>query len=494
MKVLIKPLSILRPKLIMQIKIKNICCIGAGYVGGPTMAVIASKCPEIKVTVVDLNKQKINDWNSESLDDLPVYEPGLKNIISKCRNKNLFFSNEIEKGITEADMIFLSVNTPTKDKGLGAGQASDLSYVEASTRTIAKYARAHTIVVEKSTIPVRTAETIKNILEANLKSTNTKSNNRISFSVLSNPEFLAEGTAINDLKNPDRVLIGGEDQNAIDALRSIYSKWINNEKIIETNLWSAELSKLVANAFLAQRISSVNSVSALCEKTGADIKDVTKAIGMDSRIGHKFLKAGPGFGGSCFKKDILNLVYLCNYYGLSEVADYWQNVIKINQWQQNRISELVVKKLFGTVKDKTIAILGFAFKANTNDTRESPAIKICKNLIEEGAFINIYDPKVSNNQIKNELKEINYLNEIDNNPHRSWKLTKSVNAAAINADAILIVTDWDEFNLINWEEIGSLMRHPAWLFDARKIKKKNKNNINPDKIKIWELGDGSNLN
>ena len=493
MKVLIKPLSILKKKLIMQIKIKNICCIGAGYVGGPTMAVIASKCPDIKVTVVDLNKQKINDWNSESLDNLPVYEPGLKNIISTCRNKNLFFSNEIEKGITEADMIFLSVNTPTKDKGIGAGQASDLSYVEASTRTIAKYATKHTIVVEKSTIPVRTAETIKNILEANLKSTNRK-NNEISFSVLSNPEFLAEGTAINDLKNPDRILIGGEDQDAINALKSIYSKWVNNEKIIETNLWSAELSKLVANAFLAQRISSVNSISALCERTGADIKDVTKAIGMDSRIGNKFLKAGPGFGGSCFKKDILNLVYLCNHYGLSEAANYWQNVININDWQQNRISELVVKNLFGTVKDKIIAVLGFSFKANTNDVRESPAIKICGNLIEEGAFINIYDPKVSSDQIKKEFKEINSLREIVDNPNQNWKLTKSVSEAAINADAILIITDWDEFNLINWEGIGSLMRHPAWIFDARKIKKNNKKNLNQNEIKIWELGDGSNLN
>ncbi|MDC3092330.1 nucleotide sugar dehydrogenase [Prochlorococcus sp. AH-716-M18] len=465
----------------MAIEIKNICCIGAGYVGGPTMAVISEMCPNIKITVVDLNKKKIKAWNSENLSDLPVYEKGLKNIVALRRNKNLFFSTDIQAGIEEADMIFLSVNTPTKQTGLGAGQASDLSYVEDSTRQIAKYAKNHTIIVEKSTIPVRTAETIKNILDSNQNST-TNLENKTSFSVLSNPEFLAEGTAINDLRNPDRVLIGGEEQEAIDSLKNIYSEWVDRSKILETNLWSAELAKLVANAFLAQRISSVNSISALCEKTGANITEVVNAIGMDSRIGEKFLNAGPGFGGSCFKKDILNLVYLCNYYGLTEAADYWYQVININDWQQKRISDLIVQKLFGTVKNKKIAILGFSFKANTNDTRESPAINICKNLMDDGATINIYDPKVNFEQIKSEMDNISNSSEKHKN---KYFLSKSIIEAAENTDAIVIITEWDEFNSIDWKNISKLMRHPAWLIDARKI---HKNNVNESNIKTWELG------
>ena len=377
----------------MEIKIKRICCIGAGYVGGPSMAVIADKCPHFKVTVLDINSQRIKDWNDKSLSNLPVYEPGLDEIIKRCRGVNLFFSTKIKEEIALSDMIFLSVNTPTKTKGIGAGQASDLKWIEASARQVATYAKGETIVVEKSTLPVRTAETIKQILEAHSNNNSNQENKK--FFILSNPEFLAEGTAINDLERPDRVLIGGEDESAINELAKIYENWVDPKKILITNLWSSELSKLTANAFLEQRISSINSISGLCEKTGADINEVAKAIGLDKRIGSDFLKAGPGFGGSCFKKDILNLIYLCNYYGLKEVAEYWEGVIKINEWQQSRITEIILRKLFGTISGKQIGILGFSFKSNTNDTRESPAIRICNDLIKEGAKLRIYDPKVS---------------------------------------------------------------------------------------------------
>ena len=351
-------------------KINNICCIGGGYVGGPTMAVIADNCPEINVTVVDKNVERINSWNNEDLTKLPVFEPGLEEIIKRVRNKNLFFSSDINTNISEADIVFLSVNTPTKTMGVGSGQASDLTWIEACARQVSEAAKGHTIVVEKSTIPVRTAETVKKILATNKKES--------SFSVLSNPEFLAEGTAINDLQKPDRILIGGEDHLAIELLSNIYRNWVDETKIIKTNIWSSELSKLIANAFLAQRVSSINSVSAICEVTGANVKEVSKAVGFDSRIGNKFLSPGPGFGGSCFKKDILNLIYLCNYYGLNEVAKYWEQVININNWQQDRIYKTVVDKLFGTVYKKKIIILGFSFKADTNDTRESSSISISK--------------------------------------------------------------------------------------------------------------------
>ena len=362
--------------------IKNICCIGAGYVGGPTMSIIALKCPDITVNVVDINSNRIKAWNSENLADLPVFEPGLDDVIRECRGRNLYFSTSVEESIAMADIIFISVNTPTKETGLGAGFASDLKWIESSARTIAKFAKGHTIVVEKSTLPVKTAETIKKILYSLQDIEEDKNNNnpQKTFSIVSNPEFLSEGTAINDLLNPDRVLIGGEDNDSIDKVSDIYNNWITSNKIITTNLWSSELSKLVANAFLAQRISSINAISSLCESTGANIQEVAMAIGSDTRIGNKFLNAGPGFGGSCFKKDILNLVYLCRYYGLNEVADYWEAVVKINSWQQKRISEIIVNNLFGTVSGKKICILGFAFKANTNDTRESPAISICNNL------------------------------------------------------------------------------------------------------------------
>ena len=418
-------------------KIKNICCIGAGYVGGPTMAVIAKYCHHIQVNVVDINPDRIARWNEANLSNLPIYEPGLEEIVRERRGKNLHFSTDIPSNIKKADMVFISVNTPTKVKGIGAGQASDLKYVEASSREISKYAEGFTIVVEKSTLPVKTAQTIKDILDSNIDCGEEKG--KKSFAVLSNPEFLAEGTAINDLDNPDRVLIGGDNEEAINALVNIYSNWVDKSKVLTTDLWSAELSKLIANAFLAQRISSINTISALCEETGAHIKDVALAVGMDSRIGKYFLNSGPGFGGSCFKKDISNLVYISNHYGLTEVAEYWQKVLNINTWQQKRFVELIVKKMFGTISSKKIAIMGFSFKSNTNDTRESPAIFICKRLLEEGAILKIYDPKVSEEQIEKDLGSNNKIktSQIENN---CWSFSNSLYETFIDSDAAIFIT------------------------------------------------------
>tara|TARA_B100000900_G_scaffold416194_1_gene449919 strand:+ start:2896 stop:4323 length:1428 start_codon:yes stop_codon:yes gene_type:complete len=459
--------------------ISKICCIGAGYVGGPTMAVLADNCKNIVITVVDTNQERINNWNSENYDDIPVFEPGLAEIIKRRRNINLFFSTNISKEIASADMIFVSVNTPTKKKGIGAGQASDLKWIEICSRDISKYAKGHTIVVEKSTVPVKTAQVIKSIL-------NSKKNKN-TFSVLSNPEFLAEGTAVNDLKNPDRILIGGEDQNAITSLRNIYLNWVGREKIIETNIWSSELSKLTANAFLAQRLSSINSISALCEKTGASTNEVSKAIGADTRIGNKFLNTGPGFGGSCFKKDILNLIYLSNYFELREVASYWQSVIEINEWQKDRICQIIVDKLFGTISGKNITILGFSFKANTNDTRESPAIDISKNLLEEGAKLKIYDPKVNKSQIENDLN----LKEKDlfKNNEGSWEFNTSIEEALIDSDAAIFLTEWQEFCNLDWEKLSQIMRRPAWVFDTRSIVKSD--DILKTDLKLWKMGEGA---
>ena len=462
--------------------IKNICCIGAGYVGGPTMSVIAFNCPELRVDVVDINKERIEAWNSDDFSKLPIFEPGLEDIIKKCRGVNLFFSNNVEESISKADIIFISVNTPTKKKGIGAGFASDLKWVESSARQIAKFASNHTVVVEKSTLPVKTAETIKSILNSSEQNEGINKmdtqNNQKSFSIVSNPEFLAEGTAIHDLQNPDRVLIGGEDNYSIDLISDIYQNWVDKEKIITTNLWSSELSKLVSNAFLAQRISSINSISAICEATGANISEVSKAIGTDTRIGSKFLQPGPGFGGSCFKKDILNLVYLCKFYGLNEVADYWEQVVDINQWQQNRISSLVIRNLFGTLSNKKLAVYGFSFKANTNDTRESPSINVSKNLLQEGAKLSFYDPKVSEKQILSEFENnINEKNVLVNN---------TALKAAEGADAIIVLTEWDEFNYLNWEDIFEIMRKPAWVFDTRVfLDKQYLKNIG---FKVWSLG------
>ncbi len=457
----------------------NICCVGAGYVGGPTMAVIAEFCPDILVNVVDINEDRINSWNDKNLNQLPVFEPALKEIIQKVRNKNLFFSCDVKSCIRNADIVFISVNTPIKKNGLGAGQASDLRWVESCARQIKKYSKGHTIVVEKSTLPVRTAETIKSILQSS-NSIKESIIEKKTYSILSNPEFLAEGNAIEDLKNPDRLLIGGEDQKAVNELIKIYLNWIPKSKIICTNLWSSELSKLMANAFLAQRISSINTVSAICESTGANVEEVSLAIGMDTRIGEKFLNSGPGFGGSCFKKDILNIVYLSKFYGLKEVADFWESVIKINSWQKQRIYKIIVEKLYGNLVSKKIAILGFAFKANTNDTRESPAISICNNLLNEGAILSIHDPKVEKENI---LKNINQSN------HENIIIENNIDKAVIDADAVLILTDWEEYKNLDFELFSNIMRKPAWVFDTRSVI--NINNIKKTDLNFWKIGYGS---
>ena len=439
--------------------IQKIACIGAGYVGGPTMSVIAQMNPHIEVTVVDVNEIRIDAWNSENLSELPVYEPGLADVVDEVRNRNLFFSTDIEKAIQEADMIFISVNTPTKTYGKGKGQAADLKYIELCARQIASVATTSKIIVEKSTIPVRTAATIKDILDHTGKG--------LTFDVLSNPEFLAEGTAINDLKNPDRILIWGENKEAIQMLKDIYSSWVPDDRIITTNLWSSELSKLVANAFLAQRVSSINSISELCEATGANVDEVANAIGMDSRIGSKFLKASVGFGGSCFQKDLLNLVYIARTYNLLEVADYWEQVLKINEHQRNRFAEKIVQTMYNTVNGKKIAFLGWSFKKNTNDTRESAAIYVADYLLEEKAEISVYDPKVSGAQIYSDL---NHLGTRDVGENKmSVSVEDSAYEAAKDAYGLAILTEWDEFIDLDWKKIKEMMREPAFVFDGRKL-------------------------
>jgi UDPglucose 6-dehydrogenase len=451
------------------------------------MAVIADRCPHIQVTVVDLNQERIAAWNDEDLSRLPVYEPGLDAVVGRARGRNLHFTTSVDEAIANADMVFLSVNTPTKTRGVGAGQASDLRWIEASARQVAASSRGHTIVVEKSTLPVRTAEAVKSILGA----AQGDAGGSKTFSVLSNPEFLAEGTAIPDLESPDRVLIGGEDDRAIDALAGIYGQWVPTERILRTNLWSSELSKLTANAFLAQRISSINSVAALCEATGANVREVARAIGTDSRIGPKFLQAGPGYGGSCFQKDILNLVYLCRHYGLEEVAQYWQSVVELNTWQQHRISRLVVNSLFGTVSGKRLAVLGFAFKADTNDTREAPAIRICRDLIEEGAELAIVDPKVDPSQISRDLEKPPRSSDASGQPlsgDGGWRPVASPEEAAQGADAVLILTEWQQYRTLDWSRIAAGMRRPAWLFDARAVA--DAAAARAAGLKVWRVGEG----
>ena len=432
----------------------SICCLGAGYVGGPTMAMIAAKCPDIKVTVCDPNEKRIAAWNS---DTLPVYEPGLQEVVESARGKNLFFSTDVRKAIREASIIFVSVGTPTKTYGVGAGRAADLKYIESAARMIAEEAVGPKIIVEKSTIPVKTAEAMLTILRSNSKEG--------TFQVLSNPEFLAEGTAIEDLNNPDRVLIGGEQTPeglaAIEEVVSIYARWIPREKILTTNLWSSELSKLVANAFLAQRISSINSISALCEATGADVDEVARAIGKDSRIGPKFLKASVGYGGSCFQKDILNLTYLCQHFGLPEVAAYWESVVKINDWQKARFSGRIVRDLFNTVSGKHIGILGFAFKKDTNDTRETAAIAVCRDLLAEGAKVFVYDPQVDEEQIRADV--------LGTGTNPNLIVVKSAEEACKGAHAVAVLTEWDEFKELDFKKIHDGMLKPAFLFDGRNI-------------------------
>ena len=448
------------------------------------MSVIAEHCPDIQVTVVDVNKDKIDAWNDQDLSKLPVYEKGLNLLIKKNRNKNLFFTTDIKQAIAQADIIFISVNTPTKIRGLGAGYASDLKWVESSARMVAEFAEDHTIVVEKSTVPVRTAELIKKILLNSVAKTKTKTK---TFSILSSPEFLAEGTAIKDLQNPDRVLIGGEDQNAIKQLSLLYEKWIPKEKIFVTNLWSSELSKLTANAFLAQRISSINAISSLCEPTGADIKEVAKAIGADKRIGERFLNAGPGFGGSCFQKDLLNMIYLCRYYGLEEVANYWEQVVLLNEWQKKRISRLIIETFFGTVSSKKIVILGFSFKSNTNDTSESPAIAISKELLENGAKLYINDPQVTEMQLMNILNAEDFASNRDN-CEGTWTYERDLDKLFHDADAIIIITEWNEYLGINWEKTSQIMRKPSWVFDTRGIVEESK--LLKTDLNFWKVGKG----
>ena len=440
--------------------INNICCIGAGYVGGPTMAVIALKNPTITVNVVDINPERIAAWQT---DELPIYEPGLLDVVKEARGRNLFFSTDIEKGIREADIIFISVNTPTKTYGIGKGRAADLRFVELCARQIAEVSTSNKIVVEKSTLPVRTAQAIKTIL--------SETGSGVKFQVLSNPEFLAEGTAIQDLFEPDRVLIGGdqtpEGLEAIEALTSVYASWVPRERIIQTKLWSSELSKLTANAFLAQRISSINSISALCEATGADVDEVAYAIGTDTRIGSKFLKSSVGFGGSCFQKDILNLVYLCEFFGLPEVAAYWQQVIALNDYQKRRFAMNIIQTLFNTVSGKKIAMLGWAFKKDTNDTRESAAIYVSDYLLNDMAKVHVYDPQVP---AKAMYADLDYLGTrkpeqnrelltVETDPYETCK----------DAHAITVITEWDEFKTYDWQRIYDNMMKPAFIFDGRNI-------------------------
>jgi UDPglucose 6-dehydrogenase len=439
--------------------ITKICCIGAGYVGGPTMAVIAKKNPNIKVTIVDINEERIAAWNDSDVSNLPIYEPGLAEIVKETRGKNLFFSTEIDKAIDESEMIFISVNTPTKTYGKGKGMAADLKYVELCARNIAEVATSDKIVVEKSTLPVRTAQAIKSILH-NIGSD-------VKFSILSNPEFLAEGTAIEDLLNPDRVLIGGESEDAIESLANVYGSWVPQDRILRTNVWSSELSKLTANAFLAQRISSINAISELCEHTEADVNEVAKAIGMDSRIGSKFLKASIGFGGSCFQKDILNLVYIARSYNLNAVADYWEQVIILNDHQKRRFSDNLISTLYNTVSGKKIAMLGWAFKKDTNDTRESAAIYVADHLLSEQAYIAVYDPKVPAKKVYGDL---NYLGTRSDDENK--ELVETFNdpyEAVKDAHAIAIMTEWDEFKTYDWKKIFNLMKKPAFIFDGRNI-------------------------
>jgi len=453
----------------------KICCLGAGYVGGPTMAVMALKCPDVKVTVCDLNERRIAAWNS---DNLPIYEPGLQEVVEEARGRNLFFSTDIDAAIRECTIIFVSVATPTKKSGIGAGEAADLTYWELAARQIASVCNASEekmpkIIVEKSTVPVKTADAMAAVMAASCSGTD--------FQVLSNPEFLAEGTAIKDLFEPDRVLVGGpqtpQGLASIDCLANVYRRWVPDKQVLTTNLWSAELSKLTANAFLAQRISSINSISALCEATGANVSEVSHAIGVDTRIGPKFLKASVGFGGSCFQKDILNLVYLCRSFGLPEVAEYWHQVIVMNDWQKRRFATQMVNAMFNTVSGKKISILGYAFKKDTGDTRETPAIDVCKFLIDEKAKLAIFDPKVEREQIYSDLgadalKSI----EIDEDPYIS----------CTGAHAIAILTEWDMFKTLDYQRIYDTMQKPAFIFDGRDI-------VDPEKMRaigfqVWSVG------
>lgn len=441
-------------------QIRRICCIGAGYVGGPSMAVIALKCPHLEVYVVDSDKAKIEQWNS---DDIPIFEPNLNDIIVECRNRNLHFSSAIGEQISAADLIFIAVDTPTKKTGIGKGRAADMKNLEYVARTIALHSEGNKIIVEKSTVPVKAAESIKSILIANKPAYRN-------FEVLSNPEFMAEGTAIENLINPDRILVGGDlttssGRRAIRLLKNLYCNWVDKSKVITTNTWSSELSKLASNAFLSQRLSSINAMATICESTGADIDEVAKAVGMDTRIGSNYLKAGIGFGGSCFQKDVLNLVYLCECLNLKEVADYWYKVIEMNDYQRTRASRRIVRCLHNTVNDKKIAIFGFAFKANTGDTRESSAKYVCVQLLEEGAKLRIYDPKVPHDRIKMDLASFSHRTRLDNNV----AIFDDAYDCARGCHAIVICTDWDDFTQYCYYTIYDSMQKPAFIFDGPRL-------------------------
>ena len=447
----------------------KICCIGAGYVGGPTMAMIAAKCPDIEVTVVDINANRIEAWQTDSL---PIYEPGLLDVVKQARGRNLFFSTDVDSAIQRADIIFVSVNTPTKTFGEGAGRASDLQYWELCARRIKEVSTSDKIIIEKSTLPVRTADAMEQVLHSG--------DDKIHFEVLSNPEFLAEGTAVADLENPDRVLIGGHEtesgQRALNTIVDIYARWIPRDRILTSNVWSAELSKLTANAFLAQRVSSINAISQLCEATEANVAEVAHAIGTDSRIGSKFLKASVGFGGSCFKKDILNLSYLCETYGLHEAAAYWQHVVDMNEFQQNRFVRTIVNSMFNTIAGKRIAVLGFAFKADTGDTRESPAISVCKELLAEKAHVVISDPKALDNAEK-DLSELSNVT-FEKDPYK----------ASLDAHAIVVLTEWDIYKSLDYQKMFDGMLKPAFLFDGRNILDHDKlHNIG---YEVYSIGKG----
>lgn len=455
--------------------VTKICCVGAGYVGGPSMAVMADFCPGLDIQVVDVDQKRIDAWNNLASECLPVYEPGLQEVLDRVRGRNLSFSTDVATAIQRADMVFLTVNTPTKRRGHGAGAAADLTYIEKAARQIAASACGSTIVVERSTLPVRTADVLSKILSQGCGN---------HFEILSNPEFMAEGTAIDDLCNPDRVLVGGTSGPAVAELTGIYANWVHPSRIITTNLWSAELAKLTANAFLAQRISSINSIAGLCEASGADVEEVRHAIGSDRRIGSEFLRPGPGFGGSCFRKDILNLIYLADHYGLYEVASYWRAVLELNGWSQRRISQMIVKALFGTLRDKRIAVLGFAFKADTNDTRESPAIGICRDLLHDGATLSIHDPRVSFADMEALL-----VVDADGVPTAGcFERAESVFSACDDADAVLILTDWAQYRELDWAALASRMRRPGWVFDARRGT--NLAEAEAHGLETWQIGRG----
>lgn len=447
----------------------KICCVGAGYVGGPTMAVMASHCPDIHISVVDMNKRRVDAWNSAHL---PIYEPGLEEVLKRTLNRNLFISTDVQGAVADANIVFIAVNTGTKDFGHWAGNGYDLSAYESVARAVAQYANKSVVVVEKSTVPVLTADRIRSVFEANGKP-------GVQFEILSNPEFLAEGTAIRDLEEPDRVLIGGlptpSGQAAIQQLADVYAHWVPPERILRTGLWSSELSKLACNAMLAQRVSSINALSAVCEASGADVSEVAMVMGADNRIGAKFLNASIGFGGSCFGKDLLGLIYLCRSFELHEVADYWTQVLKINDYQKQRFSKYVVQQMFGNVSRKNICILGFAFKKNTGDTRESPAIDVCRFLTEERANLFIHDYAVEAHDIKTLFPQAT----VSSDPQ----------TAIYECDAVCVLTEWSQYATdVDWVKAYATMSKPAFVFDGRNILPHQK--LADIGFRVWAIGKG----